>query len=258
MKRIGTCAPPVAHRPRPAARRAGYLAGGLAACLVLFCGCVSMKYKAATKETAPVPLNLTGEQAPVLVTVHSVIVYRGPGSWKRDAYWDEYLVSLANRGGTPATLESVALADFTGTLSAPSDSPWVLEKQSRTREEQLKANTKDVLIQVGGGYVVLSAVMTGGLAVGGFAGGVLAMPVFVAGTIYSNVHHRHKIEDEFARRHLVLPALIPPGQTVQGSLFFRISPGPRQIAFLMQHDGAYLKVIVDLTPLAGLHLRAKP
>ncbi len=121
------------------------------------------------------PALLTSEKAPVVVTVQSVIVYRGPGSWKRDAYWDEYIVALANPGEATATLESVTLTDFTGTASPPSDNPWALEKQSRDREAELRAIVKDVLIQIGGGYVIMSAAVTGGLAVAGFTGGLLAM-----------------------------------------------------------------------------------
>lgn len=248
--------PSTGQRP-PRARRTGHLLAILIPCCVLLGGCVSAKYKTVAKVTPPAPLVLRAEQGPLAVTVHSVIVYRGPGSWKRDAYWDEYLVALTNQGGTPATLETVSLTDFTGTPCTPSDNPWLLEKQSRTREEQLKANLKDVGIQIGGGYVVLSATLTGAMAVGGFTGGMLALPAFAAGTIYSNVHHRHQIEDEFARRRIVLPAAIAPGQTLQGSLFFRISPGPRNIAFLVQIDGTYQKIVVELAPLAGLHLKAK-
>jgi hypothetical protein len=228
-----------------------------AACSLLLGGCVSAKYKTIEKKTPPVSLHLTSEQSPVVVAVQSVIVYRGPGSWKRDAYWDEYIVALANQGGAPATLESVTLTDFTGTASAPSDNPWALEKQSRDREEELRANMKDVMIQIGGGYVILSAAVTGGIAVAGFAGGMLAMPAFVAGTIYANVHQRHLVEEQFAKRRIVLPSSIAPGQTVQGSFFFRISPGPRQLAFLIQYDGNYRKVVVDLAPLAGLHFKPK-
>jgi len=229
----------------------------VAACSLFLGGCVSAKYKTIEKKTSPVPLNLTSEKSPVVVTVQSVIVYRGPGSWKRDAYWDEYVVALANQGEAPAILESVTLTDFTGTASPPSDNPWALEKQSRDREEELRANVKDVLFQIGGGYVIMSAAITGGVAVAGFTGGVLAMPAFVAGTIYANVHQRHLVEEQFAKRRVVLPATIPTGQTMQGSLFFRISPGPRQLAFLIQCDGSYQKVVVDLAPLAGLHFKPK-
>ena len=54
-----------------------------------------------------------------------------------------------------------------------------------------------------------------------------------------------------------LPATIAPGQTVQGSFFFRISPSPRHLSLLFQRDGVYDKALLDLTALAGLHL-ARP
>jgi len=221
-------------------------------------GCVSAKYKSVTKPTTPPALNLVGECEQVLCRIDSVIIYRGPGSWKRDAYWDEYLVTLRNRGDVPCTVESVTLTDFTGATSPPSDNPWALEKASRTREEELKANTKDVLIQIGGGYVVMSAAVTGGLAVAGFVGGMVAIPAFVAGTIYTNVEHRHTIEGKFARRRIVLPVTIGPNETRQGSLFFRISPGPQHLTLLVAQAGVYRKVTIDLGPLAGLHLKRPP
>lgn len=240
----------------PCGRR--FLAVVLAGIASLGGGCVSAKYKSVDKPSTPPALNLIGELEPVLCRVDSVIIYRGPGSWKRNAYWDEYLVTLRNRGDTPCTVESVTLTDFTGTSSPPSDNPWALEKASRTREEELKANTKDVLIQIGGGYVVMSAAVTGGLAVAGFAGGMLAIPAFVAGTIYTNVDHRHAIEGKFARRRIVLPVTIGPHETRQGSFFFRISPGPRHLTLLVEQAGVYRKVVIDLAPLAGLHIRRPP
>ncbi len=243
----------------PAAGRRMLSHCGLALGLVLCCGCVSARYKSASRDTPPAAvLDLTGAPAPLLVTVKSVIVFRGPGSWKRDAYWDEYVVSLTNQTGSTVTLESAVLTDFTGTTSPPSDNPWLLEQQSRTREEELQANVKNVLVQIGGGYVGLSLATTGGLAAGGFLGGVIAIPAYVAGTIYSNARHRHQIEAEFARRRLVPPLVIAPGRTVQGSFFFRLSPGPRDLTLLLQHDGSYQKVAVNLAPLANLHLRTKP
>jgi len=235
-----------------------FLAVVLAGLSGLAGGCVSAKYKTVEKPTTPPALNLVGEYEPVLCRVDSVIIYRGPGSWKRDAYWDEYIVTLRNGGDVPCTVESVTLTDFTGTSSPPSDNPWALEKASRTREEELKANTKDVLIQIGGGYVGLTASIMGGTAVAGFTGGVIALPAFVAGTIYSNVHHRHRIEGKFAARRVKLPAVIAPGQTLQGSLFFRISPGPRQLTLLVEQAGTYRKVTIELAALAGLHLGNQP
>lgn len=235
-----------------------FLAVVLAGITSLGGGCVSAKYKSVAKPTAPPAINLAIECEQMLCRIDTVIIYRGPGSWKRDAYWDEYVVTLRNQGDVPCTVESVTLTDFTGAASPPSDNPWALEKASRTREEELKANTKDVLIQIGGGYVVMSAAVTGGLAVAGFVGGMVAIPAFVAGTIYTNVDHRHAIEDKFARRRIVLPVTIGPHETRQGSWFFRISPGPRHLTLLVEQAGGYHKVTIDLAPLAGLHLKRPP
>lgn len=233
-----------------------FLAVLLAAVSGLVGGCVSAKYRAAPSPSAAPPLSLAGAADPVACRVEGVIIYRGPGSWKRDAYWDEYLVAVDNPGTAPCTVESAALTDFTGTASPPSDNPWALEQASRTREEQLRANTKDVLIQIGGGYVGLTAALAGGTAVAGFTGGLIAFPAFVAGTIYANVHQRHAIEEKFAARRLKLPVTVPPGETLRGSLFFRISPGPRHLTLLVEQAGAYRKVVIDLAPLAGLHLQS--
>lgn len=240
----------------PCGRR--FLAVILAGIASLGGGCVSAKYKAVDRPSTPPLLNLVSETGQVLCRVDSVVIYRGPGSWKRDAYWDEYIVTLHNRGDAPCSIESVTLTDFTGTSSPPSDNPWALEKASRTREEELRANTKDVLIQVGGGYVGLTASIMGGTAVAGFTGGLIAMPAFVAGTIYANVHHRHLIEGKFAARRVKLPAVIEPGQALQGSLFFRISPGPRKLTLLVEQAGTYRKVTIDLAALSNLHLRKQP
>ena len=51
-------------------------------------GCVTRSYKLADKNMAPaVALNLESAPAPAEAVVRNVIVYRGPGSWKREAYW---------------------------------------------------------------------------------------------------------------------------------------------------------------------------
>ena len=229
--------------------------GWLLLAIVPFTGCVNVKYRAAPKNTpTATALNLSVTQPPLEALLHTVIVFHGPGSWKREAYWDEYVVSLTNRGGTPLVLETATLTDFTGTASAASDNPWLLETQSRTREAELRAKVKNVVVQVGSGYVGVSLATTGALAVGGFAGGLIMLPAYVAGHIYVNVHSREKIQDEFTRRRLALPATIAPGATVQGSFFFRISPSPRHLSLLFQQDGAYDKALLDLAPLAGLHL----
>jgi hypothetical protein len=223
-------------------------------------GCVSAKYQPADKNiSAPFLLNLTAAQPPVAATVISVIPYHGLGSWKRDAFWDEYVVSVANRGSTPLVFEAAGLTDFRGDATAPGTDPWLLEKESMTRQEELSRTNKATLVQVGA--VTAGGVSAFGAALGGAAGAASAfvfLPVYVAGAVARNVGSRHDIEAEFARRRLALPATIAPGQAAQGSLFFRISPGPQRLALTGRAGADPIAVVIDLAPLKGLHLQPSP
>jgi len=229
----------------------------LAVILVLaFTGCVSSKYQAARDYPLPIPLNLTATTAPISATVHAVITYHSSGSWKRDAYWDEYLVSVTNRTLAALSVESATLTDFQGAPATPGDNPWLLEKQSLTREQEINHAAKTVLVQAGAGYVAFGfggfALMSGGLGLGVACLGTL--PAYIAGSLYRNHTSRQNIEAEFSRRRHVLPLNIPPGQTAQGSLFFRIAPGPQSLKLAYRGDGAVGTTTIDLTPLGPLHL----
>ena len=83
---------------------------------------------------------------------------------------------------------------------------------------------------------------------------LVALPIAIGGTIYRNVSGRRDIEAEFTRRRLVLPLMLAPGQTAQGSLFFPITPGPRQLSLRVRAAAETFDAIIKLTPLAGLHL----
>ena len=165
-------------------------------------GCVSAKYQSAANGTPPpVALNLTsaparflplestgGDSNPaaappsVAAVVHSVIVYRGPGSWKRNAYWDEYVVSLVNRDSASLVVESAMLTDFRGDTSAPDYFPWPLERQSRLRVDELNQDHSS-MIQLGGGMATMvagsllgAATLGGGSAAASvWAGGIVGM-----------------------------------------------------------------------------------
>jgi hypothetical protein len=233
-------------------------------------GCVSAKYKSAAKDTPPtVALNLTAAQPPIEATVNTAIVFHGPGSWKRDAYWDEYVVSVANHGSVPLVVDAAALTDFCGDTIPPGDNPWLLEKASLSRQDEINRQAKSALVQIGQGYlvvgvsgVIVGATVTGiaGTAAAGGAAfaaslaGVAILPFYIGGTVYRNISSRHGIENEFAHRRLMLPATVAPGGVAQGSLFFRISPGPQRLVLSGRSGAEPVKVAIELTPLKGLHL----
>jgi hypothetical protein len=242
-------------------------------------GCVSRSYKFAEYERQAKPLNFAATPPPadaaanapfVEASVNTVIILHGPGSWKRHAYWDEYVLSLHSRADTPVTLESATLTDFQDQGVSPGANPWALEKASRSYETRLASTMGDALA-IGSGVVVAggTGVAAGALAAAvgsasgwttlGLLGGglVAAVPVYAIGTVYRNVSHRKRIEEEFARRSLTLPLTLPPGILTQGSLFYRISPGPKRLTLRTRSaDGTTGETIIDLSRLAGLHFKA--
>ena len=58
---------------------------------LLLTGCVtSKKYRMAKEGTPPAaPLGWRVTQPSAELTLESMIVFKGPGSWKREARWDE-------------------------------------------------------------------------------------------------------------------------------------------------------------------------
>src|SRR5476649_799417 len=111
------------------------------ACLLALSGCLATKYQAAPKGVPPPTLlSIAGSEPPIDVGLRSVIVYGGPGSWKRAALWDEYVVTIHNQSGKPLTVSAATLSDFSGTPRSPGVDPWVLEKESQTLEQRYRSD----------------------------------------------------------------------------------------------------------------------
>lgn len=246
----------------------------LCACCLLFgaSGCVSNRYKMAEKKTLspPVALNLTtapSDPPPLFTpTVATVIVFRGPGSWKRDAYWDEYVLKISNSTPDPVVIDSAKLFAKGDAVVLPGPQPWRLEKESRDAWRYNFGLAKDVTVRVGTGVLAVTTGVAAGIAAGGgfwvastaavVGGMVLVAGPVIGGTIYRNVSGKHEVEAEFNRRRLVLPVTLSPGQTTEGSLFFRITPGPRELV-LHGRGANEADVTIPLGPLNDLHLKAE-
>jgi len=228
---------------------------------------------AAEDTPPPVPLNLRAEAHAVDALIDTVIIYAGPGSWKREAYWDEYLLSITNHSEHPVDLTSATLIDFQGNPVITGDHPWELQEQSKEWVENYNSGTTGVVLKVGAASVMTGAAVGGiALLAGGSAwvsgatvasaaapvAALVALPIIGIGTILVNVEGKHKIEEEFNRRRLMLPAAVQSGQAAQGSLFFRITPGPQQLILHFTDGEPGFDVSVDLTPLSDLHIDTKP
>jgi hypothetical protein len=244
---------------------------GLAVIVAMFTmtGCASSKYKLAKKNTPPpIPINLSVNQPPIELILHTVIVYQGSGSWKRKAYWDEYIITITNQGQLPLTIDSATLIDFQDKHNATGSDPWELEKQSKTWWKNIQSTEAGRLVTLGAGMAasigvfmaVAPAAIWGGsgaaLGVAGAAvGAIIVLPAYALISVLGNISGRHKIEAEFNKRRLAIPVIVPAGQIVQGSFFFPITPGPKRLILQCQVGEEALDIDFDLSLLADLHIK---
>lgn len=234
---------------------------------LLLSGCISSKYQKARKDTPPAaPLYLSAVQPPIEVIVNTVIVYQGPGSWKRAALWDEYVVTLHNQGGLPLTVSSAELTDYAGGKHAPGDRPWPLEQQSKTLEQKYRdaglafgrAATPVILFYGAGVSGVFAAGLYSTTAAGIAMATVVAVPVYYITVFAINSSNKAAITKEFNRRRLALPLTLAPGETRTGSLFFPMVPNPRSLSLRWSADTASAEVTIGLESLHGLHVVMPP
>jgi hypothetical protein len=237
----------------------------LCAALCAFAGCVSPKYKAAGKNTPPARmLNINFPPAPVEANLNAVITFSGPGSWKREAFWDEYVVALHNPGDQRLQVAAVTLVDFAGTPRHPGDDPWALERESKTLERRYRdagmafarVAAPRVLVTAAEPQVIATAgVGTAGAAAAATATAV-ALPVYGLAIWSINSHNKAQIKAEFARRRLALPLNLAPGETRTGSLFFPMVPNPRSLTVNWSNDSGSGDSVLALDFLLGLHVTA--
>jgi hypothetical protein len=238
--------------------------------LGVLCGCVASKYKLAKKDTPPVQLLSIAfpPAAPLQATLASLITFGGPGSWKREALWDEYVVELVNHGDRPLTIDSATLLDSKGAPYAAGSDPWVLEKQSRKLEQQYRDRGEAFLRAAGPGVVIVGVGAAAGSAAGAVliapavAGAIIAavvvLPVYYVSVLGINHHNKKAVMSEFKRRQLALPLTLAPGETRTGSLFFPMVRSPSSLALHGANESVTTTAVLSLDFLNALHVPGAP
>jgi hypothetical protein len=231
---------------------------------LLLGGCVSSRYEEAPKKTPPPQmLNVAFAPAPLQATLKTVITYNGPGSWKKNSFWDEYVVTLHNPGQQPLVVSAATLTDFAGTPLSPGSDPWALEKQSKTLEQKYRSAgvafvryTAPAVLIVGAGIAIISDVGIFSAAAGTAAAATLvALPLYYATVLTMNHYNKVDMEKEFNRRRLALPLTLEPGDKVTGSLFFPMVPNPRSLGLHWSTDTGSGEAVLPLDFLHGLHVK---
>ena len=256
-------------------RRAEYraelrAASALLALLPLLAACVAKDFQTAPKNTPPaVIINLQAQQPPLVTVLHAVIYFEGPGSWKREAYWDEYVLSIVNQSATPIGVDGASLVSSVIATQFPGMDPWALEKQSHkilkdqsvTRQVVAGAGVAvgSIAAQAGLTALAAAAIASGSAAVvAGVVVAAVALPVFLVGSGVRAFTAPHAIQKQFNLRRLALPLELKPGEMRQGSLFFPITPGPQRLEISFTNGAVTQIVAVDLAPLSTLHLQSAP
>jgi hypothetical protein len=241
--------------------------------LCLQCGCVATKYKLARKNTPPLqPVNIAIPSSPPLqATLVGLVSYAGPGSWKREALWDEYVISIENHGGEALTIESATLADPEAAPYAAGSDPWALEKQSAILERQYKDHGEAFLRAAGPGVLIVGAgaatvsaaagsavLFAPAIAAGAAVVTVVALPVYYLSVLGINHHNKKAVMTEFNRRRLPLPLTLAPRETRTGSLFYPMVRSPGSLALNFSNESGRATAVLPLDFLHALHLPVAP
>lgn len=248
------------------------------AAVLLATGCAQPRLLGRATEPEPGVVAAT-EAAGFELAVDDVIYRNGPGSWARNARWDEYALTLANTGDAPVQVERIALVDSLGDATEPAHARRALVKGTKRSLAKHRRLGFDVaagappvgaiaggvaLVYGGAGVttsVAASSFMSGttasssALAAG--AGIALGGVALVGYGVYQLVQNG-RIDDAIAARALTPTIALAPGETVRGSAFFPMVPAPASIEVTLRDAGGGRRVVnVPLSaPLAALHLRA--
>ena len=234
-----------------------------AAVLCLMSACVSPKYKHSSKNTPPIqPLNVKFPSSTLDSSLYSEISDGGPGSWKREAFWDEYIVIMHNEGDQTLNVASATLVDNAGAARPAGSDPWALERESKTLEKRYR-DAGVAFSRMAAPRVIASAAeptvaASAGIGAAGAATAAtvtaVVVPVYGATVFGINMHNKAEINKEFNRRRVPLPLTLGPGETRAGSFFFPMVPNPQSLTVRWTGGAGDGATTLDLGFLQGLHV----
>jgi len=226
------------------------------------------------KDPEPLVLNqpLTqASNADLEVTVEWVIIRAGPGSWAKNADWDEYLVTAHNLSGTDLEISSIAVYDALDVRMASNADRSALVKESRKVEKRFKGEGLKVKAGIPGtalasagataymvGYGVGMAALTGSATAASYAGaavvGIVAAPVLIAGGAVRGINNS-RVSKEITARSTTPPTFLTVDEERNLDIFFPLAPSPKGVELTYRTAAGENTLFVDTSSaLQGLHL----
>ena len=243
------------------------------ACVLVLCGCGGTK---VLKEAQPIqttqPLATVSDQQ-VTAILDWVIVRDGPGTWAKNADWDEYLLRVSNLSDQPIQVTRVIVVDSLDTRIESQPNRKQLVKGSKQTARRYKGSGIKVkagrgvgtMLVAGGavtgiGLVAYTAATWGAAAAGTgvvAAGAVLlAGPALAVGGIVRGVRNR-AVSNQIEQRQTILPLELPAGKELQLDVFFPLAPSPGMVELsYTDATGEHTLIIDTSAALNGLHIDA--
>jgi len=222
------------------------------------------------------PLAAASDQR-VTAILDWVIVRDGPGTWAKNADWDEYLLRVSNLSDQPIQITGLIVIDSLDTRIEPAPGRKHLVKGSKLTARRykdsgikVKAGRGTGTMLVAGaavtavGYGAASAVVVGGLggvgtagAGAGAAGGLLLLgPALVVGGVVRGVRNS-AVNKEIIQRQTQLPLQISAGEQLTLDIFFPLAPSPRLVEIIYADANGEHRLGIDTSAaLHGLHMDA--
>jgi hypothetical protein len=219
------------------------------------------------------PLATASDQR-LTATLDWVIVRDGPGTWAKNANWDEYLIRVRNLSEEPIRVIKVVVFDSLGTQIKLGGYRWQLvegskETARRYKDKGLKVKAgegAEALLVAGGVITYASTVVGLSVLAGSYStaaasaavGGIIIGPaLLVGGAVGGMIQSKNNkdVDDQIDSRQTLLPAVLREEQEQRLDLFFPLAPSPRQIEITyVDSRGEYTLILDTQVALDAIHL----
>jgi len=245
----------------------------LLACVLTGCGGTKV-----LKEPQPIQTTqslATASDKRVNASLDWVIVRDGPGTWAKNADWDEYLMSVSNQSDNPIQIISLTVVDSLDIQieSQPGRKPLVKgSKKTAGRYKDsgievkagrgvgtlLVAGAAVTAVGVGVGIATMGPILgaaSAGAGAGAAVGGLLLLgPAIAIGGIVRGVNNSG-VNKQIVARQTTLPLDIPAGEELGLDVFFPLAPSPQRVVLIYADaTGEHSLVIDTREALDGLHI----
>lgn len=221
------------------------------------------------------------DHGPMLVTadphlrvqLDQLLFRNSPGSWAKDANWDEYLITAeANGSSADVVIERVSIRDLMGEIHDPETTRKALNKATKAVKKKYQQAGHKIKLGAGSTHataVGLSMAIGGGATAGavtatGAIGNLTSVGVGVAVAVpalmiagVTKVVYNTRVNNRIQERQTLLPlAVNSPGQ--QLDVLFPAIPVPQALVIEYLNQGVPHTLELDLTKITSdLHLKAK-